>query len=294
MLLVDIQELQSQCRGLKACFYWKGMHKMVKQFIKECDTCQRQKPDLATYSSYIQPLPIPNKIWSSISMDFIEGLSSSQHKTVIMVVVDRLRKYAHFIALQHPFTASTIAQVFSDNVYKLYGLLEFIISDRDKVFLSHFWQSLFKVIKVQLKLFTAYHLQTDGQTEVVNKCLECYLRRMTSDKLKEWVQWLALVEFWYNTNFYTPIQTTPYEAVYGQNPPVHASYMPGKSAVEQVDRTLQAREQSLNFIKFHLIRAHDRMMNLANKHNTDRNFDVGMWVYFKLQPHRQVTIRQGQ
>ncbi|GJR23769.1 retrotransposon-related protein [Tanacetum coccineum] len=175
---------------------------MVKQFIRECDVCQRQKPDLAAYPSYIQPLPIPDKIWSSISMDFIEGLLSSQHKTVIMVVVDRMSKYAYFIALQHRFTASTIAQVFLDNVYKLHGLPESIINDRDKVF---------KVLKVQ---------------------------------------WLALAEFWYNTNFHTAIQTTSYEAMYGQKPPVHAPYMPGESAVEQVDRTLQAREQALNLIKY--------------------------------------------
>nr|GFA33517.1 hypothetical protein [Tanacetum cinerariifolium] len=136
-----------------------------------------------------------------------------------MVMVDRLSKYAHFIALQHPFTATTITQVFLDNMYKLHMLPESIISDKDK---------------------------TDGQTEVVNRCLECYLRCMTSEKPKEWVQWLALAKFWYNTNFHTAIQTTPYEAVYGQKPPV---YMPGESALEQVDRTLQAIEQAINLIK---------------------------------------------
>ncbi|GJX82418.1 ty3-gypsy retrotransposon protein [Tanacetum coccineum] len=138
-------------------YHFDGIHKMVKQFIRECDICQRQKPDLAAYPGYLQPLPIPEKIWCSISMDFIEGLPSSQGKKMIMVVVDRLSKYAHFMALEHPFTTSTISQVFLDNVYKLHGLPESIISDRDKVFLSHFWQSLFKVLKVQIKLSTAYH-----------------------------------------------------------------------------------------------------------------------------------------
>ncbi|GJU62053.1 retrotransposable element Tf2 [Tanacetum coccineum] len=201
---------------LKSLFYWKGVHKEVKQFIRECDTCQRQKPDLAAYPGLLQPLPIPEKIWSSISMDFIEGLPSSQGKTVIMVVVDRLSKYAHFMALQHPFTASTIAQVFLDNIYKLHGLPESIISDKDKVFLSYFSQSL--------------------------------------EKPKEWTMWLSLAEFW----------------------------------------TLQAREQALNLIKFHLTRAQDRMRSLANKGRSDRTFEVRMWVYLKLQPHRQVTIRQAE
>ncbi|GJS46028.1 putative mitochondrial protein [Tanacetum coccineum] len=164
---------------LKSLFYYKGMHKMVKQFIREC-------------------------------------LPSSHNKIVIMVVVDRLSKYAHFMALQHPFTASIIAQVFLDNVYKLHGLPESIISERDKVFLSHFWQSLFKVLKVQLKLSTAYHPRTDGHTEVVNRCLECYLICMTNEKPKEWVQWLALAEFLYNTNFHIAIQTTPFETFHRQ------------------------------------------------------------------------------
>ena len=108
-------------------------------------------------------------------------------------MVDRLSKYAHFIAMQHSFTTSTVAQVFQDNVYKLPGLPESIVSDRDKVFLSHFWQSMFKTLQVQLKLSIAYHPQTDGQTEVVNKCLECFLRCMCRERPKEWTGQLGFL-----------------------------------------------------------------------------------------------------
>lgn len=104
---------------------------------------------------------------------------------MILVVVDRMSKYVHFIPMHHPYTAPQVAQCFLDNVYKLYGLPKTIVSDRDKVFLSHFWRSLFKVLKVDLHMFTAYHPQTDGKTEVVNRCLECYLRCMTGDRPKE-------------------------------------------------------------------------------------------------------------
>lgn len=128
-------------------------------------------------------------------MDFVDGLPSSQGKLVIYVVVDRLSKYAHFIPLSHPYTASTFAKAFLDNIYKLHGLPTYIVSDRDKVFLSHFWQSLFKLMKVQLNFSTAYHPQSDSQTEVVNKCLECYLRCMTGENPKEWTQWLSLAEY---------------------------------------------------------------------------------------------------
>ncbi|GJY59027.1 retrotransposon-related protein [Tanacetum coccineum] len=226
---------------------------------------QKQKPDLSAYPGLIQPLPIPDAIWSEIFMDFIEGLPKSQ-----------------------------VAQLFLDNVYKLHGLPSNIVSDRDKVFLSNFWKSLFKMLKVQLRMSTAYHPQTDGQSEVVNKCLECYLRCMTGEKPKEWMQWLSPAEFWYNTNFHTAINITPFEVVNGQKPLVHLPYQAGESTVEEVDRSMQDREQALNMLKFHLKRAQDRMVSLANKSKTDRSFEVGTWVFLKLQPHRQVTVRQGQ
>ncbi|GJY66965.1 retrotransposon-related protein [Tanacetum coccineum] len=265
----------------------------VKKVIRECDMCQREKVDLVAYPRLLQPLSIPEKFWSEISMDFIVGLLKSQGKTVIFVMVDRLSKYAHFMALSHPYTTSSVAQVFLDTVYMLYGLPNSIVSDRESVFLSLFWQSLFKLLKVELKMSTAYHPQTDGQTEVVNKCLECYLRCMTGERPKEWVQWLPLAEYWYNTNKHSCINVTPYEVVYGQTPPLHNPYVSGESAVETVDRSLQAREAAIEMIKFHITRAQDRMKKYAYLKRSEREFDVGMWVYLKLQPHRQLTIRKS-
>ncbi|GKA69210.1 putative mitochondrial protein [Tanacetum coccineum] len=128
----------------------------------------RQKPDLSAYPGLIQPLPIPERVWTEVTMDFIEKLPVSNGKSVIMMVVERLTKYAHFMALSHPFSASQVAQMFMDNVYKLHGLPESIVSDRDKVFMSGFWKALFTEMKVKLKFSTAYHPQTDGQTKVVS------------------------------------------------------------------------------------------------------------------------------
>ncbi|GJT89053.1 retrotransposable element Tf2 [Tanacetum coccineum] len=198
------------------------------------------------------------------------------------------------MALSHPYIATSVAQVFLDYVYRLHGLPSSIVSDRDVVFLSNFWQSLFKLLKVDLKMSTAYHPQTDGQTKVVNKCLECFLRWMTGKRPKEWVQWLPLAEFWYNTNKYSLTNITPFEVVYGQTPPLHVPYLVGKSVMEVVDRTLQAREATIEMIKFHLRKAQDRMKNYVDKKRSEREFEVRMWVYLKLQPHMQVTIRQEQ
>ncbi|GJT85576.1 retrotransposable element Tf2 [Tanacetum coccineum] len=227
-------------------------------------------------------------------MDFIESLPLSNGKSALLVVVDRLSKFAHFLPITHPYTASQVAQLFLDNVYKLHGLPKTIVSDGDKIFMRLFWQSLFKMLQVKLKFSTTYHPQTDGQTEIVNKCLETYLRCMTGEKPRDWTKWISLAEYWYNTNFHTAIGTTPYEVVYGQTPPLHIPYVSKDCPVEVVDRTLVAREQTLKLLHFNLKKAQDRMKSQADKGRSDREFQVNDWVYLKLQPYRQLTVRQGK
>lgn len=134
-------------------------------------------------------------------MDFIEVLPRSEGKDVILVVVDRFPKYNHFLALTHPFTDSQVAKLFLENVYKLHGLPETIVSDRDSIFLGNFWQDLFKTLGTTLYFSTSYHPQTDGQTKRLNACLETYLRCVMGHKPKMWRQWLPLAEWWFNVPF---------------------------------------------------------------------------------------------
>jgi IS30 family transposase len=129
-------------------------------------------------------------------MDFVEGLPKSEGRAVIFVVVDRFSKYAHFMAMPHPYTACSVARMFLDNIYKLHGFPATIVSDKDTVFRSLFWKELFARQGVKLCHSTAYHPQSDGQTEVVNKCLENYLRCMTGSSPTQWVKWLPLAEWW--------------------------------------------------------------------------------------------------
>ncbi|CAJ2672860.1 unnamed protein product [Trifolium pratense] len=277
---------------IKSLFYWKGMTKDILHYVKNCGVCQRNKPDLAAYPGLLQPLPIPTQIWTAISMDFIEGLPTSVGKQVIFVVVDRLSKYAHFMALSHPYTALDVAQLFLDNVFKLHGMPETITSDRDPIFLSTFWHEFFKLQGVALHKSTAYHPQSDGQTEIVNKCLETYLRCMCSSRPTNWFKWLSLAEWWYNTNYHSSIHTTPFEVVYGQPPPIHLPYLPGSSPSFSVDRSLIARDEAIKLLKFHLLRAQNRMSQQANKHRSDRVFSIGDYVYLKLQPYRQLSMKK--
>jgi hypothetical protein len=163
--------------------------------VAECEVCQHNKGETAKASGTLQPLLIPPAIWQDISMDFIVGLPKLGNKSVIMVVVDRLSKYAHFCALQHPFKIATVTQLFMDNILKLHGMPNSIVSYRDPTFTNNFWQELFKLQGTQLHLSTAYHPQTDGHMEVVNKCLETYLGCFTYEQQNQWAQWLPLAEW---------------------------------------------------------------------------------------------------
>jgi len=109
-------------------------------------------------------------------MDFIEGLPKLKGKDTILVVVDRLSEYAHFLALSHPFSVAMVAQLYFEHIFKLLGLPKTIVSNRDTIFLSEFWQELFSLMRVSLHMSSAYHPQSDGQTKVVNRCLEGNLR----------------------------------------------------------------------------------------------------------------------
>jgi hypothetical protein len=121
------------------------MKQDVRNFVAESDVCQRNKGEIVKSPGTLQPLSIPPAIWRDISKDFIIGLPKSGNKSVIMVVVDRLAMYAHCCALQHPFTTSTVAQLFMDQAFKLHGMSHFVVSDHDPTFTSNIWQELFKL-----------------------------------------------------------------------------------------------------------------------------------------------------
>jgi hypothetical protein len=214
------------------------MKQYIHNFVAKFDVCQCNKGETVKSSGTVQPLPIPPAIWRDISMDFIIGLPKSGNKSIIMVVVDRLSKYSHLCALQHPYIASTMAQHFMDQVFKLHGMLHSIISDRDLTFTSNFSQELLKLQGTQLHLVTSYHPQTYGQTEFFNKCLETYLRCFASEKKNQGAQWLPLDECWYNTSYHTATRMTPFEAVYGKNPPSVLSYLLGVLKVQAIDQML--------------------------------------------------------
>jgi hypothetical protein len=149
--------------------------------------CQRNKSEHLHPAGLLQPLPVPQTVWSDISMDFIEGFLTVGGKSVILTVVDRFLKFAHFIPLSHPYSASSIACAFFTDIVQLHGFPTSIISDRDPVFTSTFWAELFRLAGVKLLLSSAFHLQTDGHSEVTNRTITMYLRCLAGDHPRSWL-----------------------------------------------------------------------------------------------------------
>jgi hypothetical protein len=199
-------------------FAWKGMKKQVHQFVQTCQVYLQANPDRALYPGKLQPLPTPTEAWETVSLDFIEDLPRSRNSNCIVMVVDKFTRYGHFIPLSHPYTASSVAGVFLDEVYRVHGLPASIISDRDPIFTSKFWQSLFKLAGIELKLSSSYHLQIDSQTERVNQCLETYLWCFVHTCPGKWKMWLLIAEFSYNCSFHSSLGRSPFQALYGRAP----------------------------------------------------------------------------
>ncbi|GJS33672.1 ty3-gypsy retrotransposon protein [Tanacetum coccineum] len=249
--------------GLATMFYWRGMHKSVEEYIKNCRICQQTKYSTQAVGGYLQPLATPSAVWEDVSMDFITGMSLSKGFTVVLVVVDRFSKYAHFAPLTAGFNAHKVAE---------------------------FWTQLFKLSGTQLNHSTAYHPESDGQTEVVNRGLEQYLRAMVGDRPTQWVHFLPWAEYCYNTTYHSSIKMTPYQALYGKVPLAIIPYPPGLSKVAAVDDALCERDIVLRQLKHNLLAAKNRMEQKAKRKRREVEYQVGDRVFVKLQPYRQLTL----
>lgn len=176
-----------------------------------------------------------SRVMASYLNGFIEGLPRSGSANCILVVVNRFSKFAHFVPLLHPFTAPQVAQLFLDNIYRLHGMPTHIVSDRDRIFTNMFWKELFRLAQTTLCMSSAYHPQLDGQTKRVNQCLETYLRCFVQACPRQWVKWLSLAEYWYNTSLHSSLNRSPFEVLYG-HPPRHFGLTPPEaSSVPDVD-----------------------------------------------------------
>lgn len=277
-------------RRLNSLFKWSGMKQMVKAYVQCCQVCQQAKPERIHPPGLLQPLPIPSEPWEVATMDFLDGLPVSRHYNCLLVVVDKLTKYAHFVPVKHPYTASKIAEVFIDNIFKHHSMPLTLISDRDPVFTSQFWQSIFRATSTQLKMSTSHHPETDGQTEHVNQSIECYLRCFISGHPQDWSKWISLCEFWYNTNWHASLGKSPFELLYGHKPRHFSITASDQIAAQDIQAWLNERSLILASARQHLLRMQQRMKAQADKNRTERQFSVGDEVFLRLQPYIQTSL----
>eukprot|EP00253_Pinus_taeda_P011086 PITA_11086 len=222
---------------VKKEFFWEGLNSDIQKFVAECLVCQQNKVETVKTPCLLQPLSIRSQCWEEVSMDFITVLPKSEGKSVIMVVVDRRTKYAHFCALSHRFKASTVSSAFMETIQKLHR---------------------------NPKIIT------------------------------QWVKWLPLAEWWYNTSFHIATKMTPLMALYGYQPPSITSYLRESFKVQVVEHHIKHQQQVLQLLKDNLVLAHNRMKQQANQHCIERIFDVGDWVFLRLQPYKQMSLKQDK
>lgn len=208
VILIDILQLapaashegiQKTLQRLRQDFFVEHDRCLVRELVGSCLTCQRNQTEIVQPAGLLQPLDVPTHVWSDIALDFIEGLPRVHGKSVILTVVDRFSKSAHFIALSHPYTVASVAKAFFDNIVRLHSFPNSIVSDRDPVFTGNVWRDIFKLAGVKLRMSTAFHPQMDGQSEAVNKIIAMYLRCVTGNRPRSWLDWLLWAEYCYNT-----------------------------------------------------------------------------------------------
>ncbi|KAL4017062.1 hypothetical protein IC575_024736 [Cucumis melo] len=186
-------------QDLRSVYWWRGMKREVADFVSRCLVCQQVKAPRQCPAGLLQPLSVPGWKWESVSMDFITGLPKTlKGYTVIWVVVDRLTKSAHFVPGKSTYTASKWGQLYMTEIVRLHGVPVSIISDRDARFTSKFWKGLQLALGTRLDFSTAFHPQTDGQTERLNQILEDMLRACVLEFSGSWDSHLHLMEFAYN------------------------------------------------------------------------------------------------
>ncbi|SPC65346.1 uncharacterized protein UHOD_11060 [Ustilago sp. UG-2017b] len=203
---------------VRRSFFWPGMSKFVHTFVGSCETCRHIKAVRHKPYGHLKSLPVPPHPWSSISMDLIEQLPPSSDFTAILVVVDCLTKMATFVPTTNTLDAPELAKLFLRHVYSKHGLPTSIVSDRGSEFTSHFWRSLSALLGIENHFSSAYHPQSDGQTERVNQVLEQNLRGYSNHLQTNWSDLLPLAEFSYNNAEHASTQLTLFFANYGYHP----------------------------------------------------------------------------
>ncbi|GJT10786.1 putative reverse transcriptase domain-containing protein [Tanacetum coccineum] len=279
---------------LRDLYWWPGMKRDIAEYVSRCLTCSKIKAEHQKPSGFLQQPEIPEWKWEKITMDFVTKLpkSSSGHDT-IWVVVDRLTKSAHFLPIREDYKTEKLAKIYTNEIVARHGVPVSIISDRDGRFTSHLWQAFQEALGTRLDMSTAYHPQTDGQSERTIQTLEDMLRACVMDFGGSWDTHLPLIEFSYNNSYHTSIKCAPFEALYGRKcrspviwTEVGESQLIGPEIVQETtEKIVQIKER--------LKTARSRQKSYADKRRKPLEFQVGDRVLLKVSPWKGV-VRFGK
>ncbi|KAL3693385.1 hypothetical protein R1sor_007036 [Riccia sorocarpa] len=291
--------IEKTLEALQRVFYWPRMKEDVVMYVRSCGECQQIKASNQAPAGLLQPLPIPSKRWEHVSMDLVCELpTTSSGYDSIVVFVDKLSKMIHMCPTRKDVAAPELAQLYLQNVVKHHGLSRVLITDRGTQFTSLFWRTLFGLFKTKLALSTAYHPQTDGQTERANRTIEDMLRAFTMEEQENWDNLLPLVEFAYNNCINSSTRTTPFFLMYGEHPLTPTGLLGGGSSssvstkVEAVNQFVRRIQEGVAKAKLKLQIAQNRQKQYVDTRRRHMEFKVGEKVWLSTTNLKLIGSRK--
>ncbi|XP_044723696.1 integrase core domain-containing protein [Hirsutella rhossiliensis] len=284
------------CKRIQVQYYWPGLRRDVRRYVSTCRECQLAKPRHHKPYGLLAPLPAPSRPWQEISMDFITDLPPVRCEkkiySSILVVVDRLTRYARYIPVSSRISSDGLADVFLREIFKHYGMPDGIVSDRGSLFTGHFWATFCHLLHCKRRLSTSFHPQTDGQTERVNQTIEQYLRTFCNKEQSDWMDKLPLAEFTYNTSYHDTVKGAPAEVLMGYQPRSkgHVKGQLETFSIRAMDRVRGLRELHERTALL-ITRAQERQARHYNKTRQQMSFEEGDWVLISTKnlPLRRPT-----
>lgn len=261
-------------------YWWPNMSRYIGQYCKACDMCLRTKAQKRKPFGELHPLAVPEERWDVVSVDFITELPDSHGFDATMVVVDSVSKRSHFIPTHTTVTALGSARLYLQNVWKLHGLPRSMLCDRGPQFVAEFMRELYRLLGIKIAASTAYHPQTDGQTERVNQELEQYIRIFVNERQNDWDTLLPLGEFAYNNHVHSATQHSPFFVDTGRHPRMGFEPAQRPSKLEAVNEFADRMKSTLDEARAALAKSKDDMARYYNQRRTPApTFEVGEKVF---------------
>ncbi|KAI2663491.1 Transposon Tf2-6 polyprotein [Labeo rohita] len=281
--LAGHQGVQRTIRFISRAFWWRTLRRDVQEYVLACNICARSKNPNAPSTGELQPLPIPKRPWTHISIDFVSGLPESQGKNTILTIVDRFSKAVHLVALSGLPSAKTTAELILEHVVRLHGFPQDIVSDRGPQFTAKFWQAFCCLVGTTSSLSSGFHPQTNGQTERANQQLERFLRCFASEHQRSWASYLVWAELSNNLHTSTATGLSPFEVCYGFQPPIFEHQEP-EVEVPSAQQLVRRCRRLWNHARAAIQKANRRyVVQHRRRHPPGRLFHVGDRVYLSTK-----------